>query len=365
MSFPYYLMALITKPSFVATLLLGALLMQSLQITEAQIGVCYGRNGNNLPSQQDVINLFKSRGISRMRLYDPDQNALRALRGSSIGLILDVPRNNLNSIGSDASAASRWVQSNVVPFASNVNFRYIAVGNEIHPSDSEARSVLPAMQNILRALQSANLAGKIKVSTVIDSGFIADSFPPSNGVFANSNYMNPIINFLRNNGSPLLANIYPYFSFTGTPGINLNYALFTAPGTVVTDSNNGLQYQNLFDALVDAVYAALARAGAPQMVIVVSESGWPSAGGNAATVGNAQTYYRNLISHVKQGTPRKRGQAIETYLFAMFDENLKAAGVEQHFGLFTPNKQPKYNLNFNSVLENSQESSNIDGRFFN
>ncbi|KAK9673617.1 hypothetical protein RND81_12G179000 [Saponaria officinalis] len=339
-------MELMKKPSFVTTLMFGAFLFSSLHLAEAQIGACYGRNGNNLPAEQDVVNLFRSKGISRMRLYDPDQKALQALRGTSIGLVLDVPRNSLNSIGSDASAASRWVQTNVVPYASNVNFRYITVGNEIQPSDSEASFVLPAMQNIQSALQSANLAGKVKVSTAIDSGFIANSFPPSSGVFSSSTYMNPIINFLRNNGSPLLANIYPYIAYTGTPGINLNYALFTSPGTVVTDPNNGLQYQNLFDALVDAVYAALASAGAPQMEIVVSESGWPSAGGNAATINNAGTYYKNLISHVKQGTPRKRGQAIETYLFAMFDENLKSAGVEQHFGIFTPNQQPKYQLNF-------------------
>ncbi|KAL9234798.1 hypothetical protein vseg_009624 [Gypsophila vaccaria] len=339
-------MALINKPSFATTLLLGAFWLSSFHLAEAQIGACYGRNGNNLPSEQAVVNLFRSKGIARMRLYDPDQKTLQALRGSGIGLILDVPRNSLNTIGSDASAASRWVQTNVAPYASNVNFRYITVGNEIQPSDSEARFVLPAMQNIQRALQSANLAGIVKVSTAIDSGFIANSFPPSNGVFSSAAYMNPIINFLRNNGSPLLVNIYPYFAYTGNPSINLNYALFTCPGTVVTDPNNGLQYQNLFDALVDAVYAALARAGAPQMAIVVSESGWPSAGGNAATSNNAGTYYRNLIGHVKQGTPRKRGQAIETYLFAMFDENLKAAGVEQHFGIFTPNQQPKYQLNF-------------------
>lgn len=82
------------------------------------------------------------------------------------------------------------------------------------------------------------------------------------------------------------------------------------------------------------------------MAIVVSESGWPSEGGTAASLDNAGIYYANLISHVKQGTPKKAGQAIEAYLFAMFDENLKDAGIEQHFGLFTPSKQPKYQLTF-------------------
>lgn len=337
------------NPSTVATLLFLALLLPTFQTTEAQIGVCYGGSGNNLPSKQDVVNLYKSNNIGSIRIYDPDQGILNALKGSNINVILGVPNDKLQSIASDPSQATQWVQSNVVPFASSVGFRYIAVGNEIHPSDATASSVVPAMTNVLNALNSANLGGQIKVTTAIDTTLLStNSFPPSKGAFADTSYVTPIINFLTANGSPLLVNVYPYFSYVNNKGsIDLSYALFTSSGTVVTDSGNGLQYQNLFDALVDTVYAALAKVGAGNMAIVVSESGWPSAGGDSATLDNAGTYYKNLAGHVKQGTPLKK-QGIETYLFEMFDENGKqGAATEQHFGVFSPNQQPKYQLSFN------------------
>ncbi|KAL0558817.1 hypothetical protein IC582_003399 [Cucumis melo] len=158
--------------------------------------------------------------------------------------------------------------------------------------------------------------------------------------------MEPIIKFLAKNGSPLLANVYPYFVYTEiNKTISLDYALFMqSPALVISDGN--FKYNSLFESMVDALYVALEKSGGAEVSIVIFESSWPSGGGNSATIENAGTYYKNLISFVRNGTPRRPRRAIETYLFAMFDENLKSLEMEKHFGLFTPDKKSKYQLSY-------------------
>lgn len=64
----------------------------------------------------------------------------------------------------------------------------------------------------------------------------------------------------------------------------------------------------------------------------------------AASVENARIFYKNLMKHVmRKGTPLVGKKGIETYLFAMFDENQKPGDVsERHYGLFSPTQVPKY-----------------------
>ncbi|KAM3336170.1 hypothetical protein ACQJBY_030255 [Aegilops geniculata] len=309
-------------------------------------GVCYGMVGDNLPSRSDVVQLYKSRNIHAMRIYNPDREALAALRGSGIFLILDVGGlDEVQRLARDPSYAASWVRSNVQAYYPDVLIRYIAVGNEVPAGDTGV--ILPAMQNVHNALASASLSSSIKVSTAVRFDVITNSFPPSSGVFMDPSGFVPIARFLDRTGAPFLANVYPYFAYKDDRGqnIRLNYATLQ-PGTTVRDNGNGLNYTSLFDAMVDSIYAALEKAGTPNVRVVVSESGWPSAGGFGASVANARNYNQGLIDHIRNGTPKRSG-AIETYIFAMFNENKKPGDeVERNFGLFFPNKQPVYPTTF-------------------
>ncbi|CAK9168501.1 unnamed protein product [Ilex paraguariensis] len=63
-----------------------------------QSGVCYGRVSNNLPQPSDVLNLIKSNGITRIRLFKADPDALKPFSGIGIQLMIGVPNEALPSL---------------------------------------------------------------------------------------------------------------------------------------------------------------------------------------------------------------------------------------------------------------------------
>ncbi|CAL1397385.1 unnamed protein product [Linum trigynum] len=338
----------------VCLLLLLALFSANFEPTEAQVGACYGMMGNNLPPPAEVIQLYQQNNIWRMRLYDPNRDALAALRDSGIEVILGVPNSDLQHLNNWGDALW-WVQQYVQNFYPAVKIKYIAVGNEVSPmyNAALASAVLPAMRNIYNALVSMGLHEQVKVSTAIDMTLLGNSYPPSAGAFRDDIrwFVDPIVGFLSSVNAPLLANIYTYFSYRDNPGsISLPYALMSSQSVSVWD--NGLGYTNLFDAMLDATYSAVERVGGWNVDVVVSESGWPSGGAGAATtIDNARAYVSNLVAHVKGGSPKKPNKFIETYFFAMFDENQKDPELEKNFGLFYPWKQSKYNVYYGATRD--------------
>ncbi|KAI3792283.1 hypothetical protein L2E82_06158 [Cichorium intybus] len=310
------------------------------------VGINYGLLGNNLPPPSQVVSLLKSRHITRIRLFSPDVNVLNALQNSGIEVIIGTINQDIPAFRG-INFAKTWVQTKIVPYAKTIRFRCISVGNEVIPGGMTSL-VFPAIQNINTALKSFNL-GQIPVSTAVPMNSLASSSPPSKGDFSGDvkPAMQQIAGFLAQNHFPLLITAYPYFAYAHEPSsIPLPFVLFTSPDVVVWDGKLG--YKNMFDAMVDAVYSALEKIGAGGVEVVICESGWPSQGnGNFTTTELARTYNQNLVRHVRgSGTPKKPNKNVETYVFALFNENQKEPGVEQHFGLFYPNMTEVYHVDF-------------------
>ncbi|KAJ6865548.1 hypothetical protein NC651_035955 [Populus alba x Populus x berolinensis] len=86
----------------------------------------------------------------------------------------------------------------------------------------------------------------------------------------------------------------PFYTPYVVPAMmNLYQALQMLNLNVVQDG--GFLYANLFDASVDAFAYAMEREGFQGTKIVVSETGWPAGGGEAASVANAMAYSENVV----------------------------------------------------------------------
>lgn len=116
---------------------------------------------------------------------------------------------------------------------------------------------------------------------------------------------------------------------------------------------------------VDAVHSALKSMGFEKVEIVVAETGWPSRGDPnevGPSVDNAKAYNGNLIAHLKSmvGTPLMPGKSVDTYIFALYDENLKPGpSSERAFGLFKTDLSMAYDA---GLAKSSGSSSNSSGQ---
>ncbi|KAI3910680.1 hypothetical protein MKW92_004281 [Papaver armeniacum] len=286
----------------------------------AFIGVNIGTALSDMPNQSQVVQLLKAQQIRHVRLYDADKAMLLALAKTGIHVTVSIPNDKLLGVGQSNATAANWVARNVVAHYPATKIIAIAVGSEILSVFPDAAPhLVSALKHLHNALLASNLDKQIKVSTLLPSSIILDSFPPSQ--------------------APSLTDVIP-----------LDYALFRplTPSKDAVDSNTHLHYTNVFDSVIDATYFAMAYLNITNVPIVVTESGWPSRGDASepdATIDNANTYNSNLIRHVlnNTGTPMHPGVAVSTYLYELYNEDMRPGLVsEKNWGLFDANGVPIY-----------------------
>ncbi|KAB1215150.1 Glucan endo-1,3-beta-glucosidase 13 [Morella rubra] len=347
------------------------LLLSISAFTEGgSIGINYGRIANNLPPPSKVVQLLKSQGLDRVKLYDTDSEVLTALANSGISVTVALANELLSSTAADQSFADKWVQANISQFYPATKIEAISVGNEVFADpNNTTKFLVPAMKNIHASLAKYNLDSAIKISSPVALSALQSSYPSSAGSFKPElvePVIKPMLDFLRQTGSYFMVNVYPFFAYTANSNdISLDYTLFKQnPGVV--DSGNGLRYSSLFDAQLDAVFAALSALKYDDVKIVITETGWPSQGDSneiGASQANAALYNGNLVRRVLtgNGTPLRPKDPLNVFLFALFNENQKPGPTsERNYGLFYPSEQKVYGIPLTQAELGSGQSTPVN-----
>ncbi|GAB2282438.1 hypothetical protein Dimus_016981 [Dionaea muscipula] len=361
---------IVTAFSFLLLLLLLASVSCAAEFS-AKVGVNYGTLGNNLPKPSESVQLIKSMKAGRVKLYSPDPDILKALKGTKIQVSIMVPNQLISNISSNQTLANEWIKTNFLAYYPDTLIRYVLVGNEILSSTDDAGKrtwydLVPAMRRIKFALKACNIS-KVKVGTPLAMDVLESSFPPSNGTFRFDvavPIVKPLLEFLKKTRSFFFIDCYPYFAWAANyQSIHLDYALFMGGNNNLTyaDPVSGLTYTNLLDQMLDSLVFAMKRLGYPDIRIWVCETGWPN-GGDVDQIGanvyNAATYNRNLVSKLTakptKGTPARPGVTLPTFIFSLYNENQKPGpGTERHWGLFYPNGSAVYPIDLSGETPSS------------
>ncbi|XP_074561018.1 glucan endo-1,3-beta-glucosidase 14-like [Curcuma longa] len=356
-------MAKQTSGCFLLCLLLSG---QVIQILGIAVGINYGQIANNLPSPNRVASLLRSLNVSRVKLYDADQNVLSAFINTDIEFVIGIGNENVSTM-TDPAKALGWLRQHVLPYLPFTKITCITVGNEIFKGNDTVlmANLLPAMQSVYQGLVSLGLDKKVNVASAHSLDMLGNSYPPSAGSFKQdlAVYIQPILDFHSMTKSPFLINAYPYFAYKANAGtVSLDYVLFEL-NAGVTDPLTNLNYDNMLYAQIDAVYAAVRAWGHPDIEVGISETGWPSRGDSdeiGATPENAAKYNGNLLQRIamKQGTPMNPSVPVDIYVFALFNEDLKPGPTsERNYGLFYPDGTPVYNIGLHGYLPPMLSSS--------
>lgn len=314
------------------------------------IGVNYGTMGNNLPTPSQVAQFLKTQTtINRVKIFDMNPDIIRAFANTNISLSVTIPNGLIPQLA-DLATARSWVGSNIRPFYPQTKIDYLLVGSEVlHWGDAAmVNNLVPAMRSLHHAVNKAGFTA-IKVTTPHSLGILNSSRPPSSASFQfgwQQYFLTPMLEYHRQSKSPFMVNPYPYFAWN--PSDN-NFALFR-PNPGLFDRATGKNYTDAYDLLLDAVYVSMKKLGFGDVEIAVGETGWPSAGDPGqwqCTAANARWHNLNVARKAESGvgTPLMPGRKFDTFLFSLFNENLKPGAMdERSFGLFRPDFSAVYDI---------------------
>ncbi|TVU33479.1 hypothetical protein EJB05_25300 [Eragrostis curvula] len=322
------------------------------------IGANWGTQASHPLSPDTVVRMLKENGFQKVKLFDAEEGTMSALKKSGLEVMVGIPNDLLYTMATSMKSAEKWVKKNVSNFHNDgVNIRYVAVGNEPFLetyNGSFLQTTFPAIRNIQGALIKAGLGNQVKVTCPLNADVYQSSTSrPSDGDFRTDihDLMITIVKFLSDNGGAFTVNIYPFISLYSDPNFPVDYAFFEGASSPIVDGST--TYTNMFDANYDTLAWALKKNGFGNLPIIVGEIGWPTDGDMNANAQLAQRFNQGFLTHIAtgRGTPMRPGP-VDAYLFSLIDEDEKSiqpGNFERHWGIFTYDGLPKYQLNMGAA----------------
>ncbi|KAF6174979.1 hypothetical protein GIB67_026467 [Kingdonia uniflora] len=318
------------------------------------LGVNWGMLATHPLPADIVVKLLQDNGFDKVKLFEPDSEALKALGNTGIQVVVGIPNEFLAPLASSVQTAVNWVMQNVSTYISKdgVDIRYVAVGNEPFLKtykDSYLGTTFPALKNIQAALIKAGLGAQVKVTVPLNADvYQTDNDLPSGGDFRADihSLLVSIVEFLNDSACPLTINIYPFLSLYADAHFPIDYAFFSGTSSPIVDGV--ISYTNVFEANYDTLIWALEKNGFPSLSVIVGEIGWPTDGDPNANLDYARRFNQGIFNRIIQGkgTP-KRTTPPDIYVFGLIDEDAKSilpGNFERHWGLFNFDGTLKYPL---------------------
>ncbi|KAE8680697.1 hypothetical protein F3Y22_tig00111372pilonHSYRG00171 [Hibiscus syriacus] len=243
-----------------------------------ELGVNWGVIASHPLDPKIVVQMIKDNGIKKVKIFHAEKEVLNALAGTDLEVMVRIPNESLESLSEKYSVAQAWVKANITTYMGKkrANFKYVAVENEpflTSYNGTFTNLTLPAMKNVLKALNEAGHGKDIKVSSPLNGDvYTTPTYKPSDGIFRPdiADIMGDICAFLDENDSTFIVNIYPFLNLYQNPGFPENYAFFHNDDSSSMD-DNGVKYRNVLDANIDTLVAALKVAKFPDIPIIVGE----------------------------------------------------------------------------------------------
>ncbi|KAI3461987.1 hypothetical protein Pfo_018650 [Paulownia fortunei] len=285
----------------------------SFTMVEGLIGVNWGRQTSHRLIPSMVVDLSLQNNIRNLKLFSPSDNVLRAFAGETL---------------------------------------FLHVGSE--PFSSFSRNI--TYDNAVEALgliQEALVANGYENVTATTPHFtdVPNITKPSEADFRPDlkEKMVEFVRLLNTTNAPFVMNMFP-IHFVAQNNWDIEYS-FVENKSNFTIEDNGLIYRNVFEFVYDSFLTAMAKAGSPNLKLLVGQIGWPTDGYPGANTSNAERFFKEFLPYAKgnNGTPIRPGISIDVFIHSLADENLNKINLgafQRHWGVYRSSGEPKYKIDF-------------------